>query len=240
MTLRSALLAAAIAFAFAFASPSLASAADLSGYWILKTDPNAAPHANLTAAGARKLAEISKGKGIEVADGSVEYARLWCTQFGMPAQMNTGLPLDIRQGPIETAILSSVRHEPRHIYTDGQKHPDMDTFDPISVGHSIGRWQGETLVADTVGFSDKGVLLIPGGGVRSAKSHLVERFRMAGPDTLRVTSTWTDPATLRGAHTYTLEYTRAPGQVWMTEPQCSPIQAMRAKGLPLPPGAPER
>jgi hypothetical protein len=234
------------AFAAALAGASLIAAApgaafaaaDLSGFWLLQTDPADAPAASLTPAGAKALKEITSGQGLDAKEGSPEYARIWCTVQGMPWQMTYTLPLDIRQSPIEVTILPSVRAESRHIYTDGQRHPDPETYDPTTVGHSIGRWQGDTLVVDTIGFSDKGVLVIPGGAVRTPKSHLVERYRLDGPDTLRVTYTWTDPQTLRRPHSYTQVYARAKGPVWMTEPNCNPIRAMRAKGLPLPPDAP--
>lgn len=223
----------------ALALPAAAAAkADLSGFWILQSDPMAVPAASLTTAGAAELRKIQEGQGLEVKAGSPAYASLWCTVQGMPWQETFRLPLDIRQSSIEVTILPSVRAESRHIYTDGQKHPDADTYDPTTVGHSIGRWQGDTLVADTVGFSDKGVRVIPGGGLRGPKSHLVQRYRLEGPDTLKVSYSWTDPTTLKRPHAYTYTYARAKGPVWMTEPNCNPIRAMRAKGLRLPPEAP--
>lgn len=238
-TARRAALAAAIAALAASTLPTAAlAAADLSGFWILQGDRSDPPAASLTPAGAKALAELTSAKGLDAKEGSPDYAATWCTVQGMPWQSTFALPVDIRQSPIEVTILPNVRAEPRHIYTDGQKHPDPETFDPTTVGHSVGRWQGDTLVVDTIGFSDKGVLLIPGGAVRSPKSRLVERYRLTGPDTLRVTYTWTDPTTLRRAHSYTQEYARAKGVVWMTEANCNPIRAMRAKGLPLPPEAP--
>lgn len=227
-------------FALALASSAAAAPVktDISGFWVLKSDPMAGPHAKLTPAGVKELKRIKSGSGLDVARGSPEYALTWCTVWGLPWQMASRQPLDIRQGPLETAVIPGIRAETHHIYTDGQKHPDMATFDPLTVGHSIGRWQGGALVADTVGFSDDGVLLIPGDGVRSAHSHLVERYRLTGPNTLSVSFTWTDPVMLQKAHTYTYTYGRAPAPTWMPEQQCNPLKAMRAKGLPLPPDAP--
>ena len=44
-------------------------------------------------------------------------------------------------------------HSYRQIFMDGRKHPE--DLDPTWYGHSIGRWEGDTLVIDTVGFNDK-------------------------------------------------------------------------------------
>lgn len=236
---RMTLLAMAGATALAFAAAPAVAAPDLSGFWALKSDPQAVPAASPTAAGAKAYAAIMAGKGLDAAEGSPDYASAWCTPFGLPWQTTSSLPIDIRQGRLEVTILSPMRAEPRHIYVDGQKHPDPETFDHTTVGHSIGRWQGDVLVTDVTGFSERGVRIIPGGGVRGLKSRLVERYRLAGPDTLRVTYTWTDPQTLRRPHSYTYEFERVKGQTWMPEAQCNPIRAMRAKGLKLPFDAPE-
>ena len=218
---------------------SALAAVDLSGYWMLKSDPMAVPPASVTPAAARTVRTLSaRVQGLD-AVRSPEYAQLWCTHYGMPWQTTFALPMDIRQGALEVLIVNPIRSDRRHIYTDGQGHPDPDSFDPTTVGHSIGRWQGDTLVVDTTGFSDKGVLLMPGGGLRSPRSRLTERYRLAGPDTLRVTYSWSDPATLRRPHSYTYEYVRMPGPVWMPEVQCNPLRAIRAKGLPLPSDAPQ-
>jgi hypothetical protein len=227
--------------ALAISAPAFAAApAELSGDWILQGDPMAVPAARTTAVGARQARELTASpKGLEAVKGSPEYASVWCTHQGMPWQQTNSLPLTIVQGTLEVLVLTPVRSDRRHIYTDGQPHPDPDVYDPTTVGHSVGRWQGDFLVVDTIGFSDKGVLLIPGGGVRSPASRLVERYRLADPNTLHVTYTWTDRTTLRAPHSYTHVYKRAEGPVWAREVNCNPLQAVRAKGLPLPPGAPE-
>lgn len=225
----------------AVAAPALAAApVDLSGYWVLQSDPMAVPAARTTAEGGRQAKALSAhAQWIQSVKGSPEYANVWCTHQGLPWQQTNTLPLNIVQGALETLILTPVRSDRRHIYTDGQKHPDPESFDPTTVGHSIGRWQGSTLVVDTVGFSDTGVLLIPGGGVRTPESRLVERYRLADSNTLQVTSTWTDRTTLRSPHSYTYTYKRVEEPVWAHEVICNPIQAIRAKGLPLPWGAPQ-
>jgi len=72
-----------------------------------------------------------------------------------------------------------------------------------------GHWEGDTLVADTVGFNDRGATRIPGGGVRGPDSHLVERYRLLdGGARLSATFTWNDPKTFQKPHTYEFRYYR--------------------------------
>jgi len=213
-------------------------AVDFSGYWVLQSDPTDVPAAASTPEATLRVNELLAARGLNAPNGSPEYARTWCTPEGMPWQTTYWGPVDIRHGPLSVSMSYSVIADHRHIYIDGQPHPVEEEYDFTSVGHSIGSWQGDTLVATTMGL-DGGVLVIPGGALRSENSRLTEHYQLVDQDTLRVTYTWTDPTTLLQPHTYTYEYARAPGTVWMLEPQCNPLRAMRAKGLPLPPDAPE-
>ena len=62
----------------------------------------------------------------------------------------------------------------RQIFLDGRAHP-KDPF-PTWQGHSVGRWEGDTLVVDTVGFNDR-VSLTLAEHPQTEKMHVVERFR---------------------------------------------------------------
>jgi hypothetical protein len=80
----------------------------------------------------------------------------------------------------------------RVIYLDGRKHPaDIDDY-PQFMGHSIGRWEGDTLVVDTVGINDR-TWLDSYGLEHSNKLQLTERFQKTGPDVIKYTVTYTDP-----------------------------------------------
>jgi len=59
----------------------------------------------------------------------------------------------------------------RQIFMDGRAHPA--DWNPSWMGHSIGTWDGDTLVVDTVGFNE----ITAGAGVHSEKLHVVERFQ---------------------------------------------------------------
>jgi hypothetical protein len=122
----------------------------------------------------------------------------------------------------------------RHLYLNRDTHIDPEIFDPTTSGDSIARWDGDTLVVDTVGFDPtKGITLLPGGGFRTAESRLVERYRLLqGGSLLSVQFTWTDPSVFETPHTYEFRYQR-------TEPEyeprlierCDPFEPVRAAFL---------
>jgi hypothetical protein len=82
------------------------------------------------------------------------------------------------------------------IYMDGREHPQIAYDLPTWLGHSTGRWDGDTLVVDTVGFNE-GHWLSVNGLVRTSQLHLVERFTRTDYNTLRYEATIDDP----GAYT---------------------------------------
>jgi hypothetical protein len=203
---------------------------DISGFWDLSVDSRQVPPANLTVAVTK--AAIQRH---EKADAK---AIRWCNLLGMPYIMDPGRPIDIQQGTREIVVFAEVSASPRHIYLDRSKHIDPDAFDPTTSGDSIGHWEGDTLVVDTIGFHPtRGVTAIPGGGFRTADTHLVERYQMLeGGSILSVTFTWTDPKVFRTPHTYEFHYYRMPAQY---EPPagdaCNPYDDLRAKFLGYPP-----
>jgi hypothetical protein len=80
----------------------------------------------------------------------------------------------------------------RQIYLDGRGHP-KDLF-PTWTGHSIGHWEGDTLVVDTVGFNDK-TWLSPAGEPHTEKMHLTERYRRPDLGHIEIEFTIEDPDT---------------------------------------------
>lgn len=202
---------------------------NLSGYWQLQYDSRNVPRAKLTPQAANvNQDEIAKHDAQEIR---------WCHWFGVPYVMGTS-PIEIAQNRTggEIAIIFSTRNPSRHIYLNSS-HPSPETFDPTSTGHSTAKWEGDTLVVDTIGFSDEGLLAIPGGGRRTKNSHLVERFRLLrNGNQLSVVSTWTDPSTFIEPHTYEFRYFRAPKGFEMPNVECDPADESRANFLLNPPG----
>jgi hypothetical protein len=100
------------------------------------------------------------------------------------------MPFEIMQIPGRVIMYFEYDHFVRQIFMDGRQHsPDLI---PSSMGDSIGKWDGETLVVDTVGFSDK--TWLDGEGLpHSDALHLVERIRRLGHDSMTIDFTIDDP-----------------------------------------------
>jgi hypothetical protein len=156
----------------------------------------------LTPAYAAKLAEYNQATARgEIEDGPAAN----CVPNGMPSIMTQPYPIEILFTPGKVTVLIEAYAQWRQIFTDGRAHPeDPDlTFN----GHSIGHWEGDTLVVDTVGFTTDTSL--GGGGMRhSEKMHIVERLRLAAPDRLEVQTTIDDPEALTKPFTRTAAYGR--------------------------------
>ena len=86
----------------------------------------------------------------------------------------------------------------RRIYTDGRQHPEDP--DLTIHGHSIGRWDGDTLVVDTVGIIPQSYIALSEavGIPNNGGMHIVERIRLRDADTLAVELAITAPEVLTG------------------------------------------
>src|ERR1700748_3552470 len=96
-----------------------------------------------------------------------------CFPHGMPRLMESPYPIEIVQTPGRVTFLHEVAHEVRRIYLD-QKQPAnlKESF----LGHSVGHWEGDTPVVDTIGINDKS-FIDDEGEAHSNKEHLTERYR---------------------------------------------------------------
>src|SRR5713101_7440245 len=98
-----------------------------------------------------------------------------CLPIGPARGIQAGImPFQIVQTPSVTAILFENQHTFRIIHTDGRSHPK--DVDPTWFGDSIGKWEGDTLVVDTIGLNDR-TWLDTAGHEDSDQVHLVERFQ---------------------------------------------------------------
>ncbi len=102
------------------------------------------------------------------------------------------------QAPKEIVVLTEDSFSYRQIFMDGRGHPK--DLDPTWMGHSIGRWEGDTLVVDTVGFNDKS--WTPPPRPHTEKLHLIERFRRPDAGHLEIETTIEDPGTYTKAWTF--------------------------------------
>jgi hypothetical protein len=114
-----------------------------------------------------------------------------------PRLMTTPYPMEIMQAPGRIVMLyEGAAHIWRIIYMDGRPHPTGDKLTPTWLGHSVGRWEGDTLVVDVVGFNE-GSWIDMSGKPHTNKLHLVERFTRTDLYTLHYEAVIDDP----GAYT---------------------------------------
>jgi hypothetical protein len=142
---------------------------------------------------ARALAEE------RLASGSRYDPNGLCLPPGGPRLMTTPYPMEIIQLPKQKRILmiyEGAAHIWRNIYMDGRPHPPSDQLMPTWLGHSVGHWEGETLVVDVVGFNE-GTWIDMGGKPHTNKLHVIERYTRTDLYTLRYEATIDDP----GAYT---------------------------------------
>jgi len=115
-----------------------------------------------------------------------------CLPPGMPGIMSQPYPIEVLLTPGQVTIVIEAYTQVRHIYTDGRALPDDP--DPAFFGTSVGRWEDNTLVVETVGFAE-----VPRGlsFPYSRKMRILERFRLADADTLTIETTIADPEALK-------------------------------------------
>ncbi len=99
--------------------------------------------------------------------------------MGWTRQMNTPMPMEIMQEPNRVAILFEAWQTFKVIPTDGRDHPKDP--DPTWMGNSVGHWEGDTLVIDTIALNDR-TWLDTAGHQHSDKLHVIERLRRSAPD----------------------------------------------------------
>ncbi len=192
---------------------AIAALPDLSGVWLPKAlapvDGIYVPRDNLpsfTPAAAQRIERM-------LADdkaGRPQNIFLDCLPEGMPSFVLMTLnAVEVLVTPGRVTMLGEFDgNRLRRIWTDGRGHPeDPDlTFN----GHSVGRWDGQTLVVDTVGFLPQ--VLIPLGqsvGVpNNGGLHVVERIHLTGPDTLVDDMTVEAPKVLAKPWSYSRAFTR--------------------------------
>jgi hypothetical protein len=126
-------------------------------------------------------------KGLDELDPNT-----YCYPPGAPRSMVMPYPFEIVQRPGVVYIFFEYGSGVRRIFTDGRKHPA--DAEATWMGHSIGAWQGDTLVVDTVALRPE-TWLDPLGTPHSDALHMVERFRRTGPAALNVEFRFDDSKT---------------------------------------------
>ena len=112
-----------------------------------------------------------------------------CYMPGVPRIMYLDFPFQIYQTPEHIAIAFEWSQVHRTIYTNGAPAPEGIDF---WMGDSRGRWEGDTLVVDVKNHNDR-TWFDTTGNFHSAELHVVERYTMTDPNTIRYEATINDP-----------------------------------------------
>jgi hypothetical protein len=119
----------------------------------------------------------------------------YCLPPGIPRALGTPYPMQFIQeeGRI-IQIFEGGAHIWREIFMDGRAHPEGDALNPTYNGHSVGHWEGETLVVDVVGFNERTWLDIA-GHPHTDGMQVTERYTRTDLNTLSYEATIDDPKT---------------------------------------------
>ena len=119
-----------------------------------------------------------------------------CNPLGYMRSMNSPIPTQITQSPKELVFLHEAFFAFHVVYLDGRPHPsEEDARQTTWYGHSVGHWEGDTMVIDTVGpfFESPKMILDTRGHAVSEKLHIIERFRRTDMDHMNYEVTIDDP-----------------------------------------------
>lgn len=177
---------------------------DWTGVWVLEgtfmdkqdgsvIEPPRAPPAASAGGGsqlkgkyaeAQAAARAAAAKGVQIGDSTAN-----CMPQGMPTFWGGPFAFEIMHTANQINVFQEWNEQTRRIYTDGRKHPE--DLEPTFNGHSIGHWEGNTLVVDSVGFRDQVYVAMVNSG-HSEQMHVAERLRLVEPDVLEVIMVVTD------------------------------------------------
>ena len=162
-----------------------ATSPDLSGVWFQREGSGVGSYGKDPVPMQPWVAEKSKTLRHDVDDPDLR-----CLPPGVPRVLLSPTPMEIITTPRRILILHENDHLFRQIWMDGRKHPD--DLEPTWMGHSVGHWDKDTLVIDTVGLTDKS-WLDNEAHLHTDALHVVERYRRLDHDTLQVSITIEDP-----------------------------------------------
>ena len=214
------------------------STAGISGRWVMQRDrPNRSPDVAPKPDEPKLPPEVARGEDgkppiLLPAAKAVLDKRLaatasghpfaWmgasCTWQGIPLMMFAAVegPVQIFETPGQVTILSQELNEIWQIYLQDKHHR---VFEPTWHGDSIGHWEGDTLVVDTIGLTDK-TTVDYAGTPHSEDLHVVTRIRRIDPTTLEIRATMDDPKTFAQPWTRRVTYKKARPDQLVEEEVC--------------------
>jgi hypothetical protein len=165
---------------------------DWNGMWIASNDP-ARPAASLSSGSLgpgdapsltpKYKAIADKAQALFKAGSLKMDKTVHCEPPGMPLMMSFANGGEVLMTPGRVTIISEWAGDVRRIFVDGRPHPD--DLDPSFEGHSIGHWEGNDLIIDTVAISTKASLNAT-GAQQSDKMHIVERMHEYAPGKMEI------------------------------------------------------
>jgi hypothetical protein len=165
--------------------------------------------ADLANAGILKpwVVERMKKDNDEVLAGKIAFTpHSFCMPAGVPGYHLYGFqPLYFVQAPKEVVMIYSNDQQVRHVYLDV---PHSQNVTPSWYGESVGHYEGDTLVVDTIGLNDK-TFVDNFRTPHADKLHVVERFKVVdGGKAMRVDITFEDPGAFNAPWSVAQRYDR--------------------------------
>jgi hypothetical protein len=145
---------------------------------------------------------------------------LTCKPPGLIYSMQGPFPMEIFEGRDMIIVKLEYFDLMRVIFMNETSHPD--DWPHSQTGHSIGRWDGDTLVVDTARLQSG--TLFNNGVEYSEDVHLVERFRLANENTLVITQMFEDPGSFDGTAARVLSFNRGNDHVYPYD--CDPTYGL--------------
>jgi hypothetical protein len=181
---------------------------DWSGVWVLLSGTEAAEDSFGTDGGRVPLTPkyMALRAAARAAHAQQNYS--YCLPAGTPGILQHGEMHEYLFTPGRVTMLIE-DGEVRRIDTNGRAHRSLDEMSRSFMGDSVGRWEGNTLVVDTIGFP-KGTLFQNHGLLATKNSHLIERIFRNDKDQMQIDSTLTDPEIFAKPYIYTRIYRRSP------------------------------
>ena len=115
-----------------------------------------------------------------------------CVPIGVPRMMAATWPMEFIIQPNRVVMLFEFAHDVRIVHTDGRKHTPIDEITYTFNGESIGHWEGDTLVVDTIGLRPEPTFDLS-GAMHSDEMHIVERIRRTSPKLMEIQMVIEDP-----------------------------------------------
>ena len=218
--------ALALAAAILAGQPAAAALPDWSGVWVLGPPggawdpstttpkggvgglPGVREHPPLTPEWEKKY----QANNDKVAQDRFPDPVSFCgTPSGFPRLMAIPDAYEFVVRPEQTWILTENGPNVMRIYTDGRPHLGPDDIWATYMGDSVGHWEGDTLVFDTIGLNGDGHTILDRTGLTySDKLHVTTRIHKIDADTLEATLTLEDPVMLTRPWTLVKHYRKQP------------------------------